>query len=207
MLRSASAQLAELLDERRKLDQEVNNVAQIVVDDIFDEQQDLATLRAVVEEAPIVKFVNLIIVQAVHERASDIHVEPTERDLRIRYRIDGVLHERMRQPRSIIPGVVSRLKVMADIDIAERRVPKDGRISLTVDGSVVDLRVSTLPTVHGEKIVMRILDRASSVQSLVSLGFLPSQLALYEQAFRKPYGAILVTARPDRARRPRCTRP
>ncbi len=189
----SSAQLAELLDERSKLDQEVNNVAQIVVDDIFDEQQDLATLRAVVEEAPIVKFVNLIIVQAVHERASDIHVEPTERDLRIRYRIDGVLHERMRQPRSIIPGVVSRLKVMADIDIAERRVPKDGRISLTVDGAVVDLRVSTLPTVHGEKIVMRILDRASSVQSLESLGFLPSQLSLYEQAFRKPYGAILVT--------------
>ena len=158
------AQLADLLDERRKLDQEVNNVAQIVADDAFDEQQDLATLRAVVEEAPIVKFVNLIILQAVQERASDIHVEPTEHDLRIRYRIDGVLHERMRQPRSIIPGVISRLKVMADIDIAERRVPKDGRISLTVDGAVVDLRVSTLPTVYGEKIVMRILDRASSVQ-------------------------------------------
>jgi type IV pilus assembly protein PilB len=189
----SGAQLAELLDERRKLDQEVNNVAQIVVDDIFDEPQDLATLRAVVEEAPIVKFVNLIILQAVHERASDIHVEPTERDLRIRFRIDGVLHERMRQPRSIIPGVVSRLKVMADIDIAERRVPKDGRISLTVDGAVVDLRVSTLPTVHGEKIVMRILDRASSVQSLPSLGFLPSQLEQYEHSFRKPYGAILVT--------------
>ena len=150
-------------------------------------------LRAVVEEAPIVKFVNLIILQAVQERASDIHVEPTEHDLRIRYRIDGVLHERMRQPRSIIPGVVSRLKVMADIDIAERRVPKDGRISLTVDGAVVDLRVSTLPTVHGEKIVMRILDRASSVQSLANLGFLPSQLEQYEHSFRKPYGAILVT--------------
>ena len=188
-----ATQLADLLGERRKLDQEVNNVAQIVVDDSFDEQTDLATLRAVVEEAPIVKFVNLIILQAVQERASDIHVEPTEHDLRIRYRIDGVLHERMRQPRAIIPGVISRLKVMADIDIAERRVPKDGRISLTVDGAVVDLRVSTLPTVHGEKIVMRILDRASSVQSLASLGFLPSQLAQYEHSFRKPYGAILVT--------------
>ena len=186
-------QFADLLGERRKLDQEVNNVAQIVVDDAFDEQQDLASLRAVVEEAPIVKFVNLIILQAVQERASDIHVEPTEHDLRIRYRIDGVLHERMRQPRSIIPGVISRLKVMADIDIAERRVPKDGRISLTVDGAVVDLRVSTLPTVHGEKIVMRILDRASSVMSLAKLGFLPNQLAQYEHSFRKPYGAILVT--------------
>ncbi|MGZ6962148.1 MAG: GspE/PulE family protein, partial [Ilumatobacteraceae bacterium] len=187
------AQLTDLLDERRGLDQEVNNVAQIVAEDSFEDQADLATLRAVVEEAPIVKFVNLIILQAVHERASDIHVEPSENDLRIRFRIDGVLHERMRQPRSIIPGVISRLKVMADIDIAERRVPKDGRISLTVDGAPVDLRVSTLPTVYGEKIVMRILDRASSVQSLASLGFLPYQLEQYERSFRKPYGAILVT--------------
>ena len=189
----SESQLVDLLGERRKLDQEVNNVAQIVADDSLDEQQDLATLRAVVEEAPIVKFVNLIILQAVQERASDIHVEPTEHDLRIRYRIDGVLHERMRQPRSIIPGVISRLKVMADIDIAERRMAKDGRISLTVDGAVVDLRVSTLPTVHGEKVVMRILDRASSVQTLANLGFLDSQLDLYERSFRKPYGAILVT--------------
>jgi type IV pilus assembly protein PilB len=187
------AQLADLLDERKKLDEEVNNVAQIVADDSLDEPQDLATLRAVVEEAPIVKFVNLIILQAVQERASDIHVEPTEHNLRIRFRIDGVLHEKMRQPRSIIPGVISRLKVMADIDIAERRMPKDGRISMTVEGTAVDLRVSTLPTVYGEKIVLRILDRASSVQPLASLGFLPYQLEQYEHSFRKPYGGILVT--------------
>jgi type IV pilus assembly protein PilB len=189
----STGQLSELLEERSKLDEEVNNVAQIVVDDSFEDNQDLASLRTVVEEAPIVKFVNLIILQAVQERASDIHVEPTEHDLRIRFRIDGVLHQRMRQPRSIIPGVISRLKVMADIDIAERRVPKDGRITLTVEGTAVDLRVSTLPTVYGEKVVMRILDRASSVQSMASLGFLPAQLALYEHSFRKPYGAILVT--------------
>jgi type IV pilus assembly protein PilB len=155
--------------------------------------QDLVTLRAVVDEAPIVKFVNLIILQAVQERASDIHVEPTEYDLRIRFRIDGVLHERMRQPRSIVAGVISRLKVMADIDISERRVPKDGRIGLTVEGKAIDLRVSTLPTVHGEKVVMRILDRASSVQTLESLGFLPYQLAQYQRSYVKPYGAILVT--------------
>ena len=189
----SSTQMGELLAERSKLDEEVNNVAQIVVDDTVDEPQDLATLRAVVEEAPIVKFVNLVILQAVQERASDIHVEPTEHDLRIRFRIDGVLHERMRQPRSIIAGVISRLKVMADIDIAERRVPKDGRISLTVEGRALDLRVSTLPTVYGEKIVMRILDRASSVQTLENLGFLPYQLAQYERSFRRPSGAILVT--------------
>ncbi len=185
--------LAELLDERNKLDDEVLSVAQIVVEDSSSDQQDLASLRAVVEEAPIVKFVNLVILQAVQERASDIHVEPAEHDLRIRFRIDGVLHERMRQPRSIIPGVISRLKVMADIDIAERRIPKDGRISLSVEGKAIDLRVSTLPTVYGEKIVMRILDRANGVQPLEDLGFMPGQLAQYRSAYERPYGAILVT--------------
>src|SRR6185436_6763897 len=107
-------QLAEFLEEATKLEEEVQSVAQIVAEDSNVSVPDLASLRAVVDEAPVVKFVNLIILQAVQERASDIHVEPTETDLRIRFRIDGVLHERMRQPRAIIPGVVSRLKVMAD---------------------------------------------------------------------------------------------
>ena len=185
--------LTELLEERSRLDEEVLSVAQTVAEDSAPDQQDLASLRAVVEEAPIVKFVNLVILQAVQERASDIHVEPTEHDLRIRFRVDGVLHERMRQPRSIIAGVISRLKVMADIDIAERRVPKDGRISLSVEGKGIDLRVSTLPTVYGEKIVMRILDRSTGVQALEDLGFMPGQLELYRSAYEKPYGAIFVT--------------
>jgi type IV pilus assembly protein PilB len=186
-------QLAEVLDEATRLEEEVQSVAQIVADDSVDMQPDLAGLRAVVEEAPIVKFVNLVILQAVQERASDIHIEPTEHDLRIRFRIDGVLHERMRQPRSITAGVVSRLKVMAEIDIAERRIPQDGRMSLSVEGKAVDLRVSTLPTVNGEKVVMRILDRASGVLPLADLGFLPQQHARFEMAYRRPYGAILVT--------------
>ncbi|MPY94526.1 MAG: type II secretion system protein GspE [Acidimicrobiia bacterium] len=186
-------QLTEVLDEASKLDEEVQSVAQIVVDDSAEAQPDLAGLQAVVEEAPIVKFVNLIILQAVQERASDIHVEPTEHDLRIRFRIDGVLHERTRQPRSIVAGVVSRLKVMAEIDISERRVPQDGRIGVSADGKTVDLRVSTLPTVYGEKVVMRILDRASGVGSLADLGFLPNQLARYRSAYERPYGATLVT--------------
>ena len=145
-----------------------------------------------VEEAPIVKFVNLIIVQAVQERASDIHVEPTEHDLRIRFRIDGVLHERMRHHGRSSPGWCPG---QGHGRHRHRRAARAEGWSHQPDGrrSVVDLRVSTLPTVHGEKIVMRILDRASSVQSLASLGFLPSQLAQYEQSFRKPYGAILVT--------------
>ncbi len=189
----AERQILDVLDQATKLEEEVQSVAQIVAEDSIDGQPDLASLRAVVEEAPIVKFVNLIILQAVQERASDIHVEPTEFDLRIRYRIDGVLHERMRQPRSIAAGVVSRIKVMAEVDIAERRVPQDGRMSVSVEGNTIDLRVSTLPTVHGEKIVMRILDRATGVVPLAELGFLPEQLARFEMAYRRPYGAILVT--------------
>jgi type IV pilus assembly protein PilB len=189
----AKSQLMDVLDQASKLDEEVHSLAQTAVEDSLDALPDLAGIRAIVEDAPIVKFVNLIILQAVQERASDIHVEPAEHDLRIRFRIDGVLHERMRQPRSIIAGVVSRLKVMAEIDIAERRVPQDGRISLSVEGKAIDLRVSTLPTVFGEKVVMRILDRSSGVLPLADLGFLPEQLKMYQGAYTKPYGTILVT--------------
>ncbi len=186
------AQVRAAIDRIHRLDQEVEGVAQEAVDEL-DAADDLATVREVVEDAPIVKFVNLLITQAVQDRASDIHVEPTEGDLRIRFRIDGVLHEVMRSPKAIQAGVVSRLKVMADLNIAERRVPQDGRMSLTVAGNAVDLRVATLPTVHGEKVVMRILDKNQALLGLADQGFLPDVLARYEQAFRKPYGTILVT--------------
>jgi type IV pilus assembly protein PilB len=158
-----------------------------------DESEDLAKAKAAVEEGPIVKLVNLLISQAVNDRASDIHVEPTERDVRIRYRIDGVLHEVMRSPRNIQAGLASRLKIMADINIAERRLPQDGRMSATVSGRRIDLRVATLPTVFGEKVVLRILDTSQSLIKLEDLGFLPESYERYEDSFRKPYGAILVT--------------
>ncbi len=187
-----AARLAELIHEITKTDDEVLSAAQGLVEESAD-TNDLSHVAALSEDAPIVKFVNLLILQATQERASDIHIEPTETDLRIRIRVDGVLHERMRQPRSIHAGVVSRLKVMSDIDIAERRKPQDGRMSVILEGRSVDLRVSTLPTVYGEKVVMRILDQSTGVQSLINLGFLPEQLAMYESAYRMPYGAILVT--------------
>jgi type IV pilus assembly protein PilB len=167
-----------------------------MADDIAGDEADqteLSDIRAVTEDAPIVKFVNLLISQAVTDGASDIHIEPGERDLRIRYRIDGVLHEVMRSPRSIQSGVISRLKIMADVDIAERRVPQDGRIGLAVAGRQIDLRFSTLPTVYGEKVVMRILDKTSVMLSLDDLGFLDHNFRRFEQAYRKPYGMILVT--------------
>jgi len=157
------------------------------------EAADLSEMEAAVEDAPIVKLVNLLITQAVADRASDIHIEPAEKDIRIRYRIDGVLHEVMRSPKNIQAGLISRLKVMADINIAERRVPQDGRIGLVVGGKAVDLRLVTLPTVYGEKIVIRILDKSSVLLKLEDLGFADSSYTEFEKRFRQPYGTILVT--------------
>ena len=159
----------------------------------FQAETDLSAVREVNEESPIVKLVNLLISQAIADRASDIHIEPAEKDLRVRFRIDGVLHEVMRPPKNIQSGIVSRLKVMADINIAERRIPQDGRINTVIGGRDVDLRVATLPTVHGEKVVMRVLDKSTALLRLSDLGFLPENMTRYEESYRKPYGTILVT--------------
>jgi type IV pilus assembly protein PilB len=154
---------------------------------------DLTQVEAAVEDAPIVKLVQAIMTQAVADRASDVHIEPTERDVRVRFRVDGVLHEVMHSPKSIQGGLISRLKVMGDLDIAEKRIPQDGRVSLRVNNRSLDLRLATLPTVHGEKIVIRILDKTNALLQLSELGFLPQAFDSYERSFRKPYGAILVT--------------
>ena len=161
--------------------------------DTGEEEEDLSKVREITEDAPIVRYVNLLITQAIQDRASDIHLEPTEHDLRVRYRIDGVLHEVMRSPRAIQSGVISRLKIMSDINIAERRIPQDGRLSVTAHGKKVDLRVATLPTVWGEKVVMRILDNSTARLDLTDLGFSPYNFGIYEKSYLKPYGMILVT--------------
>jgi type IV pilus assembly protein PilB len=158
-----------------------------------DEVIDLDSAAAAVEDAPIVRLVQMLLTRAVGERASDVHIEPMERDVRIRFRVDGVLHEVMRSPKNIQRGLISRLKVMADMNIAEKRVPQDGRVSLRVGPSTVDLRVATLPTVHGEKVVIRILNKESVLLRLDELGLLDDAFKRFEQSFRKPYGAILVT--------------
>ncbi|MCU1692947.1 MAG: type secretion system protein GspE [Frankiales bacterium] len=160
---------------------------------INDEDDDLSNVKEIVEDAPIVKFVNLLITQAIQDRASDIHIEPAEKDLRVRFRIDGVLHEVMRSPKTITSGVTSRLKIMADINIAERRIPQDGRLSVNANGRKIDLRVATLPTVWGEKIVMRILDNSTASLNLSDLGFGDENYEVYSRSFTKPYGMILVT--------------
>ena len=151
------------------------------------------TLQDEDDDAPVVRFVNLIITQAIQDRASDIHIDPTERSLRVRYRIDGVLHDVHQGPIAIRDGVISRLKIMSGIDIAERRKPQDGRISVTHMGRAIDLRVVTLPSVWGEKIVLRILDNARSRMRLTDLDFSGPNLEIFARSFRKPHGMILVT--------------
>lgn len=157
------------------------------------EVADLSALTEVSAEAPIVKLVNYIINKAVSERASDIHIEPQEKNLRVRYRVDGVLHEAMRSPKSTQQAIISRFKIMSDMDIAETRKPQDGHTALTIGGHKMDFRVSTLPTVYGERVVLRILRKDNIMLRLEDLGFIPAALERFESSFRKPYGAILVT--------------
>ncbi|HEX2032032.1 MAG TPA: ATPase, T2SS/T4P/T4SS family [Actinomycetota bacterium] len=176
-----------------QFEQSAENIASEAATKAEDDHKALDDLPAAVEEAPIVRLVNLLITQGVADRASDIHIEPTEKDVRIRYRIDGVLHEVMRSPKNIHNGLISRLKVMAEINIAERRVPQDGRVGLVVGGKAVDLRIATLPTVYGEKMVIRILDKTSVLLELDELGLSELPYRRFEEAFRKPYGTILAT--------------
>jgi type IV pilus assembly protein PilB len=194
---SSAGQIAEYLSRVYRHDRETTLAAQTAASQTSagDETKitELTDLHAVVEDAPIVKYVNLILRQALQERASDIHIEPTSDDLRIRFRIDGVLHEVTRSPKAIQGGVTTRLKVMASLDIAEHRVPQDGRITLSAGRREIDLRVATLPTVHGEKVVLRVLDKSSASLNLAELGFLPSVDKRYAIAYRKAYGTILVT--------------
>jgi type IV pilus assembly protein PilB len=185
-------ELDEAIRRMARFDESVSDLATLAAEEKGD-IDDLSGLEVAAEEAPVVKLLNTVIGRAVNERASDIHIEPGERDLRIRFRIDGVLHEVMSTPRSISNAVVSRVKIMSELNIAERRVPQDGRVSLKVAGRAIDLRVATLPSMYGEKVVLRILDKTASVSSLADLGFLDDSRNRFASAYTKPYGAILVT--------------
>jgi type IV pilus assembly protein PilB len=167
--------------------------------EVLDEEEelDLATLEEESETAPVVKLVNIILTDAIKRGASDIHIEPYERDYRVRYRIDGILYEMMHPPIKLKEAITSRAKIMAKLDIAEKRLPQDGRIKIKtrISGRVKDLdfRVSVLPTIFGEKIVMRLLDKDKLMLDMTRLGFEPESLRVFEQAILKPYGMVLVT--------------
>jgi type IV pilus assembly protein PilB len=158
-----------------------------------EESVDLMELTGSAETSPVVKLVNLLIYQAVRDGASDIHIEPFEKKIRVRYRQDGSLHETISPPKGMQSAIVSRIKIMSDLDIAEKRRPQDGKFQIRLDGRNVDFRVSILPTIHGEKVVMRILDSGNLALSLDSLGFETKALEDFRNAIASPYGMILVT--------------
>jgi type IV pilus assembly protein PilB len=145
------------------------------------------------DDAPVVRLVNSLIARAVEERASDIHFEPQAAEMTVRYRVDGVLRQATSLPMRLAGGIASRIKIMADLDIAEKRVPQDGRVSLSVGGRALDLRIATLPTVHGEKVVIRVLDKTNVLMHLTEMGFAADVLRAYESAYQRPFGAVLVT--------------
>ncbi len=168
-----------------------------IVENLTDEnnrsEDDIEHLRDLASEAPVIRLVNLIIQRAVEQRASDIHVEPFENRLKVRYRIDGVLHEVESPPAASTAAVISRIKIMAKLNIAERRLPQDGRIMIRVQGKELDLRVSTVPTAHGESVVMRILDREAVVFDFHTLGFTDQFLQKFLNVLELPHGIMLVT--------------
>ncbi len=154
---------------------------------------DAEQLKVIANDAPVVKFVNLMLMQAIRDRASDIHLEPGEKNVRIRFRVDGVLHEVTPPPRRLYPAIVTRLKILSEMDISERRLPLDGRLKFRVFSREIDVRVSSLPLVNGEKIVMRILDRSSLVVDMAKIGFDPGMLARFKRVLAEPNGIILLT--------------
>lgn len=158
-----------------------------------EEDEDLQKLEAISKGAPIIQLVNILIVQGVKDRASDIHIEPNERGLLIRFRIDGMLHDNRILPNKIKAAIISRVKILAKMDIAERRLPQDGRFQVKFGIREVDLRVSTIPTVFGEKVVLRILDKSKGLIELKNLGFLAEQLDQFKSIILKSYGIILLT--------------
>ncbi|MEO8161888.1 MAG: type II secretion system ATPase GspE, partial [Arenimonas sp.] len=171
----------------------MGTIIENLADDTGGDEDDVEHLRDLASEAPVIRLVNLVMQRAVEARASDIHIEPFENRLKVRYRIDGVLEEVESPPANLTAAVISRIKILARLNIAERRLPQDGRIMLRVQGKELDLRVSTMPTAHGESVVMRILDRESIVFDFHSLGFTDEFLPQFKKVLEQPHGILLVT--------------
>jgi type IV pilus assembly protein PilB len=192
---SIKAAIDKYYDQSASFDDVMGNLEDIdleVVDD--DEQIDVGALERATEDAPVVKLVNLILTDAIKKRASDIHIEPYEKSFRVRYRIDGVLHEVMKPPMKLKNAITSRIKIMSEMDISERRLPQDGRIKIKLPGgNDMDYRVSCLPTLFGEKVVMRLLDKSNLQLDMTKLGYEPSALKWFKEAIHKPFGMVLVT--------------
>jgi type IV pilus assembly protein PilB len=192
---ATESQIRDQLNRAWSLGQDSASV-EAIVDDVEDDEEGASAAPSggvSVDDAPIVKLVNQILADAVRLRASDIHVEVQRDVMRVRYRVDGLLRDVMNAPRRIAGSAISRIKIMSGLDIAERRVPQDGRTRFSVEGMAVDARVSTLPSLHGEKVVIRLLTRGDAVPGLDSLGFEPEQLAAFRAALNVPQGLVLIT--------------
>jgi len=183
--------VAAVMSRVNKLDAAVADAIQAGGEE--EEAPEVRDIRESADNAPVVKLVNGVVAQAVEEGASDVHFEPQGREMRVRYRVDGMLHDATTIPRRMVAGVLSRLKIMGGLDIAERRVPQDGRISLMVEGHPVDVRVASLPAAHGEKIVLRLLDKEKALITLDKLGMQEGTLRKFRASFTRSYGATLVT--------------
>lgn len=177
------------------------NAAQQIIEDFDEDSLDIissaleepADLLDASDEAPVIRLVNSTLFQAVKQRASDIHIEPFERELVVRYRIDGILYNVLTPPKRIQPSITSRVKIMAGLNIAEKRLPQDGRIRVTIAGKNIDIRVSIIPTAHGERIVMRLLDKTSVLLKLEDIGFSTDKLKIFSRLIHRPHGIILLT--------------
>ncbi len=170
-----------------------NEISEETADDLISEISETADLLDETSDAPIIKLVNLLVSGAIKDRASDIHVEPYSGNLKIRYRIDGILYDILSLPRKIQSPLVSRIKIMAKLNIAEKRLPQDGRIELKIGDRLIDVRVSVLPTAFGERVVLRLLDKSSEILRLRDLGMHDERIRLLDRLIKSPYGIILVT--------------
>ncbi|MEP7177625.1 MAG: ATPase, T2SS/T4P/T4SS family [Pseudonocardiales bacterium] len=187
---AARSELRKLTDRLKREDSDLDDVAAALRS---EDSSVVANLSSVGDDVPIVRYVNSLIEQAIQSRASDLHLEPTEHDMRVRFRIDGVLHEIDKVPQGVQSALISRLKIMSNVDITERRVPQSGRITVRLNNRDVDLRTATLPTVWGEKIVLRVLDTSGIDLELKKLGFTDDNYRRFSASFTKPHGMVLVT--------------
>jgi len=193
LVASPSRILAAINHVYSNAEQMTKDLGEEEFDQLEDDAEGIEDLLDASDEAPIIRFVNNILFKAVKERASDVHVEPFERDLAVRYRIDGILYEMARPPKAAQASITSRVKIMAGLNIAEKRLPQDGRIRIKIAGKDIDIRVSTVPIAHGESIVMRLLDRSAVLLDLESLGFSPEQLTMTDKLIHRSHGIVLVT--------------
>lgn len=192
------SQVAEMIDrlyaQKASLEESMKELVDYEVEDEApEEESDVELLRIQAEDAPAIRFVNLLLLQAIQDRASDVHIEPQEKEIKVRFRVDGILREVTPPPKRMQAGIISRIKILGDLDIAERRVPQDGRTKIKVMGRGVDIRISTLPTIYGEKVVMRILDRGSVSLDIDDIGFEPGLMQKFKDVLTQAHGMILAT--------------